>query len=866
MALRSVIASVLFAASTTGPVLAQAAMVHRVDIPAQQLASALATLARQTSIQLVYSTQLVEGRGSRALSGSMTPEQALERLLDDTGLEFEFLDPRTVTLSSGVASTTGLIGSAGSAVPVVAMYQASGAAPPSASSAGTAQAAPEPEAHFLAEVTVTATRRSENMQDVPISMSVIDEAMMAKSGMLDFGQLADRIPGLTYAANGLGQTRYFIRGVGQIAVNQSPTTGVYFDETPLQVRVTTGYFQPEPILYDLNRVEVLRGPQGSLFGSSSMGGTVRFISNKPDPHELAASVSAGMSDTKDSDANSYNIKSMLNLPMFDERAALRIVALHSNDSGWIDDVRPLTSDVFENLDRPSAIVEDVNWTRTNAVRAMFLVEPDDTLRITPTLYFQRARSGVNKPQSDEIFGAERNLRARWINEYLTNELFTGNLLIEKDIDALGGMTLTSSSSRLEAKLDRMTDLTPYNNPQFSQNRTQIGFFSLQEVEQWTQDLRIVSRNDAPLQYVAGAYWNDTNTPTVVTNRVLNAWGGVLDPIQRLRDFRFEQTEWALYGELSYRLGDFKLAAGGRYFSYEQVDSRFQRRPGGVDYDFSESSEEDGFSPRVVFSYAPTPSQNYYVSYAQGFRTGGANAPITEDACPAAIREQLGIPNVPPPFESDEVETYEIGAKLVLRNSIAVNAAAYKIDWNEYQQSITRECGGTSSFAFSGNAGSVESRGFDLEVVIEPIDGLRFNGAVAGVDATFNSPVPSFDIAAGDRLWDVPEWTYSAGAEYRFDFLSAMTGALRADASYVGSSASALSSVSPPRIRGSYTMVNLGAELGRDNWTLALFVNNLTDTTPNYGLDFIHGDIPIDDPFSRLTSRPRTIGFTLSTSF
>lgn len=865
MALRTAIASILFAASTTGPVLAQAAMVHRVDIPAQQLASALATLARQTSIQLVYSTALVEGRSSRALSGAMTPEQALEQLLDDSGLEFEFLDPSTVTLSSGVASTTSLGGKAGS-VPIVAMYQALQAAQPPASVAGPTQATAETEEHFLAEITVTATRRSESMQDVPISMSVIDEAAMTKAGVLDFGQLADRIPGLTYAANGIGQTRYFIRGVGQIAVNQSPTTGVYFDETPLQVRVTTGYFQPEPILYDLSRVEVLRGPQGSLFGSSSMGGTVRFISNKPDPHELEASVSAGMSDTKDSDANSYNIKGMINLPMFDERAALRVVALHSNDAGWIDDVRPLTSNVFENLDRPSAIVEDVNWTRTNAVRAMFLVEPSDTLRITPTLYFQRARSGANKPQSDEIFGAERNLRARWINEYLTNELFTGNLLIEKDIDALGGMTLTSSSSRLDAKLDRLADLTPFNNPQFSQNRTQVGFFSLQEVEQWTQDLRIVSRNDSPLQYVLGAYYNDTDTPTVVTNRVLNAWGGAINPEQRLRDFRFEQTEWAVYGELSYRLGDFKLAAGGRYFNYEQTDSRFQRRPRGVDYDFSEDSDEDGFSPRVVLSYAPTQSQNYYVSYAQGFRTGGSNAPITEDACPSAIREQLGIPDVPPPFESDEVKTYEIGTKLVLRNSIAINAAAYKIDWTEYQQSVTRECGGTASFGFSGNAGSVESRGFDLEVIVEPLDGLRFNGAVAGVDATFEAPVPSLGIEAGERLWDVPEWTYSGGAEYRFDFLTTMTGAVRADASYVGSSASALSSVSPPRMRESYTMVNFSADIGRDNWNLTFFINNLTDITPNYGLDFIHGNIPIDDPFSRLTSRPRTIGLTLSTTF
>lgn len=268
---------------------------RRVDVPAGDLTAALEALAKQSGAELVYETRQLKGLQTEGVKGSFSAEQAVSKLLEGTPLILRVDSSGAILIvaprHTHVTTTSNAVENSQQQPVRIAFAQAEPAAAPAAVAEKSANTANGP---LLEEITVTANRREESLQDVPISLSVIDQGTMERSGSLAFQNLADRVPGLTYAANGLGQTRYFIRGVGQFAVNQSPTTGVYFDETPLQVRVTTGYFQPEPIMYDLARVEVLRGPQGTLFGSSSMGGSVRFISNKPDPNQFDASVSAGV--------------------------------------------------------------------------------------------------------------------------------------------------------------------------------------------------------------------------------------------------------------------------------------------------------------------------------------------------------------------------------------------------------------------------------------------------------------------------------------------------------------------------------------------------------------------------------------------
>lgn len=730
-------------------------------------------------------------------------------------------------------------------------------------------------ASLVEEVLVTATRRESTALAAPLSLTAIGTEELAKTGATSVTQIADRVPGLTFSTLGPNANRFFIRGIGSYAANQSPTTGMYFDETPLQTRTTTGLFSPDPIIYDLARIEVLRGPQGTLFGSSAMGGSIRFISNKPDPTRFEGNVYGEASTTEDG-GDSYNVKGVLNAPIISDKLAVRIVGVHAYDAGWVDNIRPIGANIYENVGRPEAWSKDVNWLRTDAARVMIGYTPDETLRITPTFYYSSVRGGAVKPLHDEVLGVETRREARWIDEPLDTSLFNGNLLIEKDLSILGGLTVLSSTSYLDGKLDRVVDVTGFGptQPGLTQpagRRITIAFDSLATVEQWTQDLRIISNNDSAFGYVFGAFYNDTKAPSVIVNRVVNDFGAGAAPIQRVRDFRFEQEETALYGELTLKAGSFEFGAGGRYFQYDQTDSRMQVRPFRpvpVDYDFSVGSDESGFTPHVTAAYKPTANQNYYITYSQGFRTGGSNAPITEDQCPSALRQQLGIPDNPGPFKSDTTTNYELGAKF-RAGVVQLAGAVYQIDWDDYQQADARSCG-ISAFTYTANAGKVRSRGGEAEITINPLDGLSLSGNVAYIDAKFLNANPTLGYKAGDALPDIPEWTYGAVAEYVMPLASAYSVRLRGDFNHVNGmrTASGTSTGPVPDRRGAYTMVNASVGvLSEANWEISLFARNLTDEIPVYGYDtgFSRGLVGGSD-LSVLTSRPRTLGVSFQRSF
>ncbi|EJL24225.1 TonB-dependent receptor [Novosphingobium sp. AP12] len=725
------------------------------------------------------------------------------------------------------------------------------------------------------EIVVTATRREGTALEAPLSLTAIGEKELEKTGATSITQIADRIPGLTFATLGPNANRFFIRGIGSFASNQSPTTGLYFDETPLQVRTSTGLFSPDPIMYDLARVEVLRGPQGTLFGSSAMGGTIRFISNKPDPSKFEGKVYAEASTTDDG-GDSYNLKGAVNIPLVEDKLAVRIVGVHAYDAGWIDNIRPVGANIYENVNRPEAWDRDVNWLKTNAVRVMVGFTPDATLRITPSFYYSRVKGGAVKPLQDEALGVRNRQEARWIDEPLDTRLINANLLVEKDVDVLGGMTLLSSTSYLDGKLDRIVDVTGFGptQPGLVQpvgRRITIAFDSRARVKQWTQDLRVVSKSDGPLGYVAGAYYNNTKSPTLIVNRVINDYGTGAAPIQRIRDFGFKQEEKALYGELTLTLGAFELGAGGRYFRYDQTDSRLQARPFRtvpIDYDFSVRTKEDGFTPHLTAAFKPTPNQNFYVTYSQGFRTGGSNAPITEDQCPAALRQQLGIPDNPGPFKSDKTTNYEAGAK-VRAGQVQFSGAVYQIDWDDYQQADSRSCG-ISAFSYTANAGKVRSRGAEAEVSVSPIEGLNLSGNAAYINAKFRNDNPSLGYKAGDALPDIPRWTYGGVAEATVPVNTALSFRLRGDFNHVSGmrTASGTSTGPTPDRRAAYTLVNASAALvSDDQWELTFFVRNLTDAIANYGYDTGYArSLSGSSDLSVLANRPRNIGVSFDKSF
>ena len=638
------------------------------------------------------------------------------------------------------------------------------------------------------DIIVTALKRPQALQDVPASVTTLSADLLRRLDAQDFSRVADSVPGVAFATTGLGNSQYIIRGIGGVGFVQSPTTGVYLDETPLQTRALRGFSQPDPQLFDVARIEVLRGPQGVLFGSSTMGGLIRIVTNQPDASEVAALGQASVATVTDG-GTSWDAKAMLNLPIVVDTLALRISGGFVRQGGWIDDLRPSTGNLTENAGT-SAVRKDINRTRTGTVRGALRWNATPTLTITPSIVWQDSYSNADRPHSDVTFGKRARLKARYEDTFAKDALVIGSLLVENRVDALGGFTLSSNSSYLNRRNRLSFDVTAFDSPIVEE---MVGpgpggrlfptpLVDFGRTKQFTQEVRAVSDGTGRLQYVLGAFYRDLHQDSGRTITVADLFGVAAPlplgasnpPVIQDTAVRFREREIAAFGELTYAVvPKVKVAAGARVFSYRQREASRRYGIGGITggdlaYDYDERNRERGITPRFTLSYEPSRAATIYVSYSQGFRTGGVNAPVTDDICSPAERRAAGIPDVPPPYESDRTDNYELGAKTSLWGGrLRINAAAYAIDWNDYQQAFQTACGinNATTISFTVNAGRVRSRGGELEVSVSPIRGLDLHAGGSFTGATYRNAVPNLLLAAGSRVLDVPRWTWNARGTY-----------------------------------------------------------------------------------------------------
>jgi outer membrane receptor protein involved in Fe transport len=872
---------------------------YDIDIPQLTVDEALNQLAQQTGVQLLFPFDLVKTLDANPVVGRYTLVEALEILLRDTGLSGGLTGSRVITISreaptdneeevmltqtdnNSPSRRRGLIGA------LAAIFSVG---------AGAQEAVDGSD--LLEEIIVTAQKREQSLQEVPVSIAVFDADLMNSLNASDFSDFADIVPGMTFATTGaVGSSNYFIRGIGQVGQGLSPTTAVYLDETPLQTHTLQGSSQPDPKLFDVARMEVLRGPQGVLFGSSALGGTVRIVTNQPDASQFEAMVDAGLSSITDGD-QSWDWRAMVNVPLVDDKLALRVVATRGFDAGWIDNLHPVTADVFENINPaapgfdPTAIEKDANSIDYTMVRAALSFTPDDTWRIVPSILYQESDQSVEANHSDLTFGIESRLRSRWHETFIDEEFVIANLIIEKDLDAFGGMSILSSSSWLDIEFDRQFDNSAFRSGQVaglvgpSPNGEVYWTGSNREfeTEQFTQEIRVVSTSDSSWQYVAGVYFNTIEQHARSFGPALNLFGataplpfGASNPPLIGESFSgFDEDEIAVFGEVSYTFADFwTLSVGGRFFDYDQTDTQSSYGLGGIAggdlrFQFSEGNEEDGFTPRVVLSYQPNDNMNLYGSYANGFRTGGVNAPIVNSDCTDQELEDAGIPKIPPPFTSDETDTYEIGAKTNwLDGRVTVNAAVYTIDWKDFQQTATITCGPQGQFveSFTANAGAIESDGFEVEFSILFGEDFLVSGGVANTDAIYVEGFTTLGLPAGSSLLDVPELTWNIRGEYTFPFSQYWDGYVMLAANYVDDTITGFGE-GEPEPRPEYTVVDFMSTLTRESISFSFFVDNIFDETQVYGQEFAQSPVSTTATsfFAAHTGQPRTIGVRVRKSF
>jgi iron complex outermembrane receptor protein len=423
---------------------AAALMRKPTDIPAEGLTAALAALAREFDFQVLYRTEVVGALRTQGAAGTFTPGEALERVLSGTGLTYEYLDEKTVTIvpepppTQPATPSSQSLGTRESPLRLAQTESATDASPPAATS---------PDA--LEEIVVTAQKRAEKLQEVPISISVLSGAQLEQQQVTSLNDLSRVVPDManTTANLGPGQGNYEIRGVSgsvsQTSIAQA-TVGIYLDDVSMTVPTGAGVGSTELKFFDIDRIEVLRGPQGTLYGASSMGGTIRFISNQPDLNTFEGSASTELSDTKHGSLN-YVDQGILNLPLSSGVLAARIGVQYSQQSGYID---------VENPDALGQVTSrDLNDDRATVVRATLKYQsPDSDLTILPAVLVQRETFG-GFPQYDPATPLQTPL-------YATPQSFDNSLIASLTIQkSLFGASLTSASSYFQRKSNLEQDGT-----------------------------------------------------------------------------------------------------------------------------------------------------------------------------------------------------------------------------------------------------------------------------------------------------------------------------------------------------------------------------------------------------------------------
>lgn len=689
------------------------------------------------------------------------------------------------------------------------------------------------------DIVVTAQRRAQSVQSVPMSITALGEERLIQSGITQLADYAVQVPNLTFARTGFlaatGQ-RITIRGI--FGPN---TTALYLDETPLPGTI-------DPRALDLNRIEVLRGPQGSLYGARSMGGAIRFITNQPSDSDIAGFLHAAGSTTRYGGLNG-SADGAINLPIADG-AAIRASGFVDSQSGFIKRV-------------PSALAP-VQFAPRDGVGRSFqygaslagsVSADDDRFTLMPRVLYQRSRTYEH--QYTDVTPDDLTVSRLFdIKEPGYDELQLYSLTAKYDA---GFGELTGNVSRFVRDSRDTEDDSELASVLFGVPPTPFVFVTKAVERTTSAEVRFVSALDGPFQFTVGGFFQNSfnrilQPPTPLT--------GVTDNIFD-EDFKTRTKEYAAFGELTLDLtSKLRIIAGGRYY---RNTVNFVGTEGGLTIGplltITGVQKENGINPRLGIQYRMTPDHMIYANAARGFRAGGVNV-VPVNFCEADLATLGLTPEQVQSYSSDTVWSYEAGVKTSwLDRRLVVNGALFDIEWSDVQQtSVLPQCG----FGFRTNTGKARSRGAELEVQAALGGGTHLSFGAGFTDAKITDPGPLAIIPKGRPIQQVPKWTLSGSLDHRQQ-IGSLPVFVHAEVSYVGSSVSTNNSVQNPRIRGAYTLARLRAGVEFDRLTAALFVDNLTDERANLS-DVVPQAAEVPGRPRIAVNQPRTIGIDLRWRF
>ena len=702
----------------------------------------------------------------------------------------------------------------------------------------------------LGEIVVTAQKTSESLSKVPISISAVSGAALEEGHITDYADLSRAVPNVSFTTfGGPGQSNIEIRGIASQA--GSATTGIYLDDVPISVVniYTTG--ATEPRFFDIDRIEVLRGPQGTIWGAGSMGGTIHFVSNQPDLNKVTGSVSSSVGGTQGGGFN-YEGDSVVNLPLVDGVAALRIGALYDHLSGWIDRFPVGPNGV---PDGPLAATH-INTVDTAVVRATLEWHPTDALTITPAVFLQRVTTGGQDTFSLALPQFES---PTLVPEKARDQYAMSSLTVKYD---LGWSDLTSVTGYFWRTDDRNIDGTVYDSgfiagpfgalqalmPRSLAGEAAIAALAAPvqfdtNVNQVHEELRLASKRGASdaWSWIAGLYYSRGRTG-LLDNEHIPGFGATFqkyynnstqallgDPFTNDLVYyafsEFVNEQKAVFGQVTYMpVTGLKLTAGARYEkATEGLNFYTNGYFAGGTPPFGGNASGSATTPKVSVSYEVTPETMVYASAAEGYRDGGVNRPVPIPLCSNDLA-QLGLTQAPPSYNADKLWSYELGAKTKgFNNALTLSGALFDIRWNNIQTDIILP---TCTFDIKDNIGSAESKGVELELNDRVAEHVRVTLGANYTSAKIVNPVTILGVQKGDHVPGVPEYTISTSAEYTHPVGASAHGRLALNGQWIGPSQGTIYHGDPDFDRPGYFVMGGNTGVKWDRFDVSFFITNL----------------------------------------
>jgi iron complex outermembrane recepter protein len=761
--------------------------------------------------------------------------------------------------------------------------------------AATASAAENTDTSGLEEVTVTAERYKSTIQDTPISISAMTGDQLTAAGLTRIQDIAHEIPGLSTRSAGPGLTEYEARGLASNG-GAAPTVGFYLDEIPLSPPAVSqsGKVVIDPDLYDVERVEVLRGPQGTLYGSGSMGGTIKVITNQPKLGLFEGSVQGTVSDT-DGGGGNYSGNLMLNVPLGEVFSA-RIVLSDLYRSGWINNitVSPFPVDLATRIQGDvlagpvTNVFKDANDERLSSGRLSLLFKPSDDFSVLTTAFTQNLHMGGydlidGSPDSatpSRVYDA--HYEAFPLREVVRDAISIFGVTVNANV---GFADLTSASSYFGRTGVQTQDASEsiYWSNQGGTPFTAVPYSERDPSRQLSQEIRLTSHDIGGLHWVAGAFYSNLHS---VWNEIgqspANITPAVPDGAYFISWNQYGVRQTALFADGSFKFTDqWKLAAGVRWYDYKSHQDEYSwgyDGPNPTPPQFSQITHaaDTGFNPRVNLSYEPTQDLTTYATVSKGFRPGGANQILPPPTSPpyCALAGALS-------FGPDSVWNYEVGEKAKLfDNWLTINSDFYYIKWNDIQQVYTLTCG----YQFYNNAGNGRSFGPELEINAKLTNELTASLSGAYTDAKITHPNAEYLIflttqvtepdgvthpcktTAGCTapIMNVAKDTASLSLTYATNVMDDYKLSARIADVFVGSSydVAYYFGYKLP----SYNLANARAGVAHGDWSADLFVDNLTNKVALMTANNTSFQFNIPQVVRYATNQPRTVGVQLNFKF